>query len=425
MSKQVSSKPARGMRDVLPKDVELRQNVMSVIEAVYIAYGFTRIETPAVENINLLTTGEGGENEKQLFRIIKRGITTDDLNKASSVYDVIDYGLRFDLTIPLARYYADNHANLPVPFKAIQMGSVWRAERPQKGRFRQFTQCDIDIIGDETNFAEQELISATSEVLVGLGFNGFKVRVNDRRILRGIAEFSGCKVDDFDMIFIVIDKLDKIGIDGVEKELCERGLEQKSVSKLIAFLRGVSGDTEGRDLFVNLPAEVNAQVVTSLRKIISTVESQTNGKYRIVFDPTLVRGMGYYTGPIFEIEDKDFPVSIAGGGRYDKMIGKYINKDIPACGFSIGFERIVTLLEERGYTLPAGKTKVALIFDPRSVDVDFAMSKAQELRKEGNIVCLQQRRKNTKKQLADFADLGYKFFAIISNLENINLKSMM
>ncbi|MDP3779490.1 MAG: histidine--tRNA ligase [bacterium] len=425
MSKQVSSKPARGMRDVLPRDVELRQNVMSVIEAVYTAYGFARIETPAVENISLLTTGEGGENEKQLFRIIERGITTDDLKKASSVYDIIDYGLRFDLTIPLARYYADNQASLPVPFKAIQMGPVWRAERPQKGRFRQFTQCDIDIIGDETNFAEQELISATSEVLVSLGFNGFKVRVNDRRILRAIAEFSGCKVDDFDMIFIAIDKLDKIGIDGVEKELCDRGIEQKSVDTLIEFLRGISGDTEGRDLFAELPAEVNAQVVSSLREIISVAESQTGGKYRIVFDPTLVRGMGYYTGPIFEIEDKNFSVSIAGGGRYDKMIGKYTGKDVPACGFSIGFERIVTLLEERGYTLPAGKTKVALIFDPKSIDVDSAMSKAQELRKGGNIVCLQQRRKNMKKQIADLADLGYTFFGLMSNLEDINLKPMI
>lgn len=418
------SNPMRGMRDLLPSEVELRQGAISIIESVYRQYGFTQIETPTVENINLLTSNQGGENEKQIFQIMKRGLKIEDVKNISSFSELVDGGLRFDLTIPLVRYFSANQAVLPMPFKALQIGNVWRAERPQKGRYRQFIQCDIDVIGDKSDFAEKELIVATSEALLKLGFSGFKVRLNDRRILRAIVEDCGCKETDFDMIYIIMDKLDKIGLEGIQKELTSKGVEAKPVKKIIDFLGNITGDAKKDDLFTILPKDIDPAIIQSLKDIMAFVQSQTECAYEIVFDPTLVRGMGYYTGPIFEIEDKDYPVSIAGGGRYDKMVGRYLGTDIPACGFSIGFERIMSLLEKRGYKLPSQKEKKVLLFDPTGVDANTALDIAQKLRKDGASICLQERRKNIKQQLTTLAGLGYNSFAIIqSESDKINFKS--
>ena len=304
--------------------------------------------------------------------------------------------------------------SLPTPFKVFQVGSVFRAERPQKGRYRQFTQCDIDVIGDESDFAELELILATSEALSQIGFSGFTVRINDRRILNGVVEYCGYDKNEFEMVFITIDKLDKIGLDGVEKELMEKSVNRPSSVKLMSFLRNVSSGLND-DLFTLLPNEVNKNVIDELKQIIKSVKVQSNGSYQIVFDPTLVRGMGYYTGPVFEIEDKDFPSSIAGGGRYDNMIGKYFGKKIPACGFSIGFERIMTLLEERGLSIATNEEKRVVIFDVNSVSANFALTFAKEVRSGDGIVSTQKRRKNVKKQLDDLVKLGYTSFCLLDS----------
>lgn len=415
ISKKTSSVPMRGMRDLLPVEVSLRQAVIARIKEVYISYGFLEIETPVVERIDLLNTGEGGDNEKQTFAIMKRGMQLEDVKNASSLNEMVDGGLRFDLTVPLARYYANNQAQLPMPFKVLQIGSVFRAERPQKGRYRQFTQCDIDIIGDESGLAERELVLATSEALLQIGFSGFTVRINDRRILKGIAESCGYKEDEFEMVFIIIDKLDKIGLDGVEKELTEKSERQEASLMLMNFLRKVSGNINSTDLFKLLPKEVDETVIDELKQIMTSVETQSADEYQIVFDPTLVRGMGYYTGPIFEIQDKDFPSSIAGGGRYDKMIGKYSGKDIPACGFSIGFERIMSILEQRESPLVRGSNKLAVIYDPKNVNVDFALGFAKRSRTTDNIVIVQKRKKNMKKQLDDLIAFGYSSYCLLDS----------
>lgn len=415
----------RGMRDLLPAEVTLRQAVISKIKEVYVSYGFLEIETPIVERSDLLNTGEGGDNEKQTFGIMKRGMSLDNIKNISSTQDIVDGGLRFDLTVPLARYYANNQAQLPTPFKVLQIGSVFRAERPQKGRYRQFTQCDIDIIGDESGLAERELVLATSEALSQVGFTGFTVRINDRRILKGIAEACGYKEEEFEMVFITIDKLDKIGLDGVEKELSEKSSQPEASSKLVCFLRKVSDNIKNNDLFEFLPVEVSEYVVDELKQIMLSVETLSDGEYKIVFDPTLVRGMGYYTGPIFEIEDKDFPSSIAGGGRYDNMIGKYSGKDVPACGFSIGFERIMSLLEERGSSLVCSNIKQVVIYDVQNVSDDYVLAFAKKSRNGNNTVSIQKRRNNTRKQLADLVGLGYSSYCLLdSELDDPEFRPM-
>ncbi len=422
-----TSRPMRGMRDILPLDMEIRQRVLSIIEDVYTRYGFVKIETPAVERIDLLNSGEGGDNEKQMFRLLKRGISIDDIEKMSSMSELVDGGLRFDLTIPLARYFANNQAKLFLPFKTFQIANVWRAERPQKGRYRQFIQCDIDIIGDKTEFAEKELILATTEALTKIGFIGFKIRINDRRILKGIVECSGYDQSEFDSVFIIIDKLDKIGFDGIESELKKKFSNNEANTKLVILLRQMNNLSKSDNIFQLLPKNVDLSVISKLKEIIEFIKIQSSGNYQIVFDPTLVRGMGYYTGPIFEIMDSDFPSSIAGGGRYDKMISKYIGKDVSACGFSIGFERIISLLVNRNLLTPNNIEKKVLIFDSANVNMDFALKKADELRKKDLVICVQKRRKNTKKQLSELLAFGYSSFCLIqsqSGLDELQFKPL-
>ena len=339
-------KPVTGMKDIMPEEMEIRDYAISVIKKTYADFGFSSIETPCVENIANLTSKQGGDNEKLIFKILKRGEKLK-LESAKSEEDLVDGGLRYDLTVPLVRYYA-NHANdLPMPFKALQMGNVWRADRPQKGRYRQFMQCDIDIIGEETNLAEIELILATTTTLGRLGFKGFQIRINDRRILAAMAAACGFPEERFGEVFIILDKMDKIGMDGAAKELVESGFSQESTDAYIGLFRGLEeAEDQLRFLEEKLQGVISPEVIPDLRTVIDSVSAVRAADFRMVFDPTIVRGMGYYTGTIFEIAMPELGISCGGGGRYDKMVGKFTGRDVPACGFSIGFERIILILME-------------------------------------------------------------------------------
>jgi histidyl-tRNA synthetase len=380
------------------------------IVGVYRAYGFRRIETPALESLRLLAGSEGGENEKLIFKVMKRGDELEAARRAGD--DLADLGLRFDLTVPLARYYAENHARLPEMLKAIQIGPVWRAERPQKGRFRQFTQCDIDVLGVASPLVEIELILATTDALTRLGLSGLTVRINDRRVLEVIARHCGFPEAAHGAFFIAFDKLDRLGSDGVVAELREAGHDAQAVRRFAELLPGLSPDKVSLDaLRAALPGAQATDAWDALATIIDTTNSELAAGCRVRFDPTLVRGMGYYTGPIFEIAAAGYPSSIAGGGRYDRMIGRLLGRDVPASGFSIGFERLIAILAERG-GLPARETtksahrRVALLVDETG-GVAAAVRAAKALRSEGYLVSLEVRRKNVKKQLDDLMTHGF------------------
>ncbi len=406
--------PVKGMRDQLPGDVQLRQRVMGLIRDTYRRYGFTEIETPAMEHIENLSNKQGGENEKLIFKILKRG---RDLEKVieSGGTDFADTGLRYDLTVPLARYYAANAAQLPSPFKALQIGSVWRADKPQKGRFRQFTQCDIDILGDGSELAEIELIAATSEapsaIFAQAGIRDFTVHVSDRRILSGMARYAGFEEADFGNVFIILDKLDKIGLDGVRAELEKAGYDPAAVEKCVAIF---AGDTAGKgpaDFCAFLDETcLDPAVPQGLERILACVRAMNRPGVSVVFDPTLVRGMGYYTGTIFECTIDGYGFAIAGGGRDDKMVGKYSGTDVPACGFSIGFERIITILQDHADAIDAAnEPKVALLAE-KGVDNERLAAlfhRAQTLRDAGKTVTVQTMKKNIRRQIELLEAEGY------------------
>ena len=406
--------PVKGMRDQLPGDVQLRQRVMGLIRDTYRRYGFTEIETPAMEHIENLSNKQGGENEKLIFKILKRG---RDLEKVieSGGTDFADTGLRYDLTVPLARYYAANAAQLPSPFKALQIGSVWRADKPQKGRFRQFTQCDIDILGDGSELAEIELIAATSEALSAIfaqaGIRDFTVHVSDRRILSGMARYAGFDEADFGSVFIILDKLDKIGLDGVRAELEKAGYAPAAVEKCVSiFAEDPAGKSPSEFCSFMDETCLDPAAPQSLERILSCVRAMNRPGVSVVFDPTLVRGMGYYTGTIFECTIDGYGFAIAGGGRYDKMVGKYSGTDVPACGFSIGFERIITILQDHADAIDAEKeAKVALLAE-KGVDNERLAAlfhRAQTLRDEGKTVTVQTMKKNIRRQIELLEAEGY------------------
>ncbi len=398
------------MRDVLPEEVALRDWAMAQILTVYRRHGFVRIETPAVESLRLLLRSDGGENEKLIYKILKRGAKLDAATTQLED-DLADLGLRFDLTVPLTRYYAHNRAALPDPFKAIQIGPVWRAERPQKGRFRQFTQCDIDILGVASEIAEIELILATSEALMGLELERPRIRVSDRRILTAMATQCGFDAARQGEFFITLDKLDKIGREEVARELREGGHDEAAVAKLFALFPrpGDPSSAALERLAQIIPA--TAEAVEGLRTILTTVEREAGGRFSIGFDPTLVRGMGYYTGPIFEAAYGDYGSSIAGGGRYDRMVGRLIGQDVPACGFSIGFERVVSILEERSGVAGPERDRVAFLFG-RDDPLSEVASAAGRLRSRDRVVSLTLKRKNLAKQLDDLMGEGFGSYAV-------------
>lgn len=408
----LNKKPVTGMKDVLPAEMQIRDYVMSVIKENYRKFGFTPIETPCVESIENLSSKQGGENEKLIFKILKRGDKLN-LSTAQSEADLVDGGLRYDLTLPLARYYANNAAVLPKPFKALQMGSVWRADRPQKGRFRQFVQCDIDILGEPSNLAEIELILATTTTLGKLGFSGFKVRINERRILKAMAVYAGFAEDELDNVYIILDKMDKIGKEGVKEDLIANGFDTDKVEKYMALFDGIETAADGIAYLGETLADcLDPDVIKSLSEIKESVSSTVDTDFEIVFDPTLVRGMSYYTGTIFEIEMPQFGSSVAGGGRYDRMVGRFTGQDTPACGFSIGFERIITILMDENFQIPDQAQKVAYLVEKGIATEDLCrvIAKAQQERANGRQVLVVRMNKNKKFQKQQLMEEGYEEF---------------
>jgi histidyl-tRNA synthetase len=411
----LSKKPVTGMKDILPKEMQIRDYVMEMIKDTYRSFGFSPIETPCVEHIENLCSKQGGENEKLIFKILKRGEKLN-FDTAMQEEDLVDSGLRYDLTVPLARYYA-NHANeLPSPFKSLQVGSVWRADRPQKGRFRQFVQCDIDILGDASPLAEIELIMATTTLLGKLDFKDFTVRINDRKILKAMAAYSGFEQDKFELVFIILDKMDKIGLEGVANELLESGFSEIAVTKYLKLFEMLSNNSETGDLSGliylqnTLGNYLDEAAAENLAMIIDSLQKTMSGSFKILFDPTLVRGMSYYTGTIFEIEMEEFKSSVAGGGRYDEMIGKFTGNQTPACGFSIGFERIITILLDRDFKIPDMAEKRAFLIEKgASVErICEVMAEATAERKKGLQVLVSQMNKNKKFQKEQLMEEGYR-----------------
>ena len=405
-------KPVNGMKDILPEEMQIRDYVIQVIKDTYKGFGFTSIETPCMENIKNLSSKQGGENEKLIFKVLKRGEKLN-LETATCEEDVVDFGMRYDLTVPLVRYYSNNANNLPSPFKALQMGSVWRADRPQRGRYRQFMQCDIDILGEPSNLAEIELILATTTTLGKLGFKNFQIRINERRILKAMASYSGFSEESFDTVFIILDKMDKIGLDGVADELIESGFDKAGVDKYLDLFKGVEASDNGiKYLADTLEGFLDKEVSDNLLEIIDSVEATKLAQFDLVFDPTLVRGMSYYTGTIFEIAMPEFGGSCGGGGRYDEMVGKSTGKDVPACGFSIGFERIILLLMEQGFKVPQSAKKVAYLIEKGypGEKLKEVISQAQEERKSGTQVLVVRMNKNKKFQKEQLSNEGYEEF---------------
>ncbi|MDH6207142.1 histidine--tRNA ligase [Aurantimicrobium minutum] len=420
MARDVS--PPRGMRDFLPQEKAKRERALRVIRDVYSSHGFEEIETPVVEDFERLHSGLGGDNEKLAFSVLKRGLDKEALEAAANsgdAHDLADLGLRFDLTVPLARFYATHRAELPSVFRAIQIAPVWRAERPQKGRYRQFVQCDIDMIGEAGQLAEVELISATSAVLTTLGLTGCTIRINDRRILAGILDYCGFAEERFGSALISIDKLDKIGTDGVVKELSETGPDAAAVlggllERIEPHLASGGVPMTTADILSVLPDGIDSDAVADLETLANALTNLPSG-VEVRFDPTLVRGMGYYTGTIFEIAHPESGSSVGGGGRYDGMIGRFLGQDVPAAGFSIGFERIVDLIEVDD---AAASDSVVLVHDAVLDSADLSVSALMSIKSEliaaGKRVRLEKRAKNLTPVLDRAREAGFGSFAFVS-----------
>ncbi|MEE0736119.1 MAG: histidine--tRNA ligase [Lachnospiraceae bacterium] len=410
MAMALKKKPVTGMKDMLPAEMEIRDYLIGLIKETYKTFGFTSMETPCVEHIENLCSKQGGDNEKLIFKIMKRGEKLK-IDEAKEENDLADGGLRYDLTVPLARYYA-NHANeLPSPFKALQIGNVWRADRPQRGRFRQFMQCDIDILGEGSVLAEIELILATTAMLGKLNFKNFTVCINDRNILKAMAAYSGFKEEDYDEVFIILDKMDKIGAEGVAGELEEMGYTRENVDTYLKLFDEVETDLSGvRHLKERLGDFLSSETAEGMEMIMSSVEAAKECDFKLKFDPTLVRGQSYYTGTIFEVTMDDFGGSVAGGGRYDKMIGKFTGQDTPACGFSIGFERIVMLLLESGYEVPGVRQKKAYLLEKKLPKEGMlkVLELAKKDRESGKQVLIVNMKKNKKFQKEQLTEEGYQ-----------------
>ena len=409
----LKKKPVTGMKDILPQEMQIRDYVLNQIKETYRGFGFSSIETPCVEHIENLLSKQGGDNEKLIFKVLKRGEKLN-LEAAETENDLADSGLRYDLTLPLSRYYSNNAANLPSPCKALQIGSVWRADRPQKGRYRQFVQCDIDIFGDATSQAEIELVLATTTALKKICPNNqFEVRINDRKILRAMAVYSGFPEEDIEKVFITVDKMDKIGVDGVRAELVENGYSEETADKYLELMGQVTNDADGvRRMGEILSGVLEDGAAENLAEIMDTVMSVSGGGFGLKFDPTLVRGMGYYTGTIFEVAMEGFGGSVAGGGRYDKMVGRFTGMDTPACGFSIGFERIVGILMDAGFVVPEKNAREAWMYEKGMgmERLSEILKEAMAARAEGKTVLVTQMNKNKKFQKEQLGKEGYTEF---------------
>ena len=413
----LKKKPVNGMKDIMPDEMRIRDYVQNVIKDTYRSFGFTQIETPCMEDIANLSNKQGGENEKLIFKVLKRGEKLK-IEEAKSQDDLVDSGLRYDLTVPLCRFYSNNANELPQPFKALHIGNVFRADRPQRGRFRQFMQCDIDILGDPTFLAEIDVILATSTLVGKLDFDSFTIRINDRRILKAMAAYSGFPEDSFTQVFIILDKMDKIGMEGVAAELEEAGFAKESVEKYLDLFKTMGSGIDGvKYCKEKLEGFLDPKVADDLTTIIQCVMEAKTANFTLEFDPTLVRGMSYYTGPIFEISIDGFSGSVGGGGRYDEMIGKFTGTPTPATGFSIGFERIVMLLMEKGFKVPGTKEKKAYLLDKKLSQEKLleVMKKAAKERQEGQSVNIVYAKKNKKFQKEQLAGEGYSVIEEVYN----------
>lgn len=408
---KVNLNPAKGMRDIVPQEKEVRDYVENVIVNTYKQCGFELIETPVVENIENLIGSKGGENLKLIFKILKRGEKLDFSKESFAEDELADLGLRYDLTVPLSRFYCNNRSKLPSVFKAMQVGNVFRAERAQKGRYRSFKQCDIDIIGDATSTAELELITTTAKALTALNVTDFVVRFNDRRVLKAVIINCGFTDEEFDGVCIVVDKLDKIGMDGVKQEMTDKGYAAEYINNLMNALESINNT--GIDCLADYGVEEG--IVSDVKNIMNDVKLYAKGRYDIEFDFTLIRGMGYYTGSIFEIAYKNLGYSIAGGGRYDEMVGNFIGQQIPAVGFSIGFERLVNQLIEEKFKVP-NADKVVLLFEAEDKYVDVLI-KADEFRNQGYSVSTFEKSKKLSKQLSQFEEYGFAKYAVFKGEE--------
>ena len=406
--------PVKGTRDYLPKETEIRDYLQNIIMETYSSAGFQRITTPIIEDSVNLDKSEGGENLNLIFKILKRGKKLDSAlaGEHPTEKELADMGLRYDLTLPLSRYYANNRNELLSPFKVIQMDRVYRAERPQKGRLREFMQCDIDIIGNESRDAEIELILTTTKALNCVGLSDYKVKINDRRILSDIFAYAGFSTEDNEKLSIIFDKQDKIGIDGVKAELEENGFNQTCIDKFIALF---ADGTLTLDSVANV---CDASYVTELQRIIDAVTTVSKGTIPVEFCPSLVRGQGYYTGTIFEVEAAGYSGAVAGGGRYDNLIGKFLNEDIPAVGFSIGFERIFGILMEQNYSIPNRKKKIAVFYDTDTYAE--ALIYAEDLRND-YIVSVIARPKKLGKYLNKLETQGFDGFAVYGQEDGVKL----
>ncbi len=391
--------PVKGTADYLPSEVLVRDYLQSTILETYRSSGFERITTPIIEDIENLDKSEGGENLNLIFKIMKRGEKLDEALASGDEKAIADMGLRYDLTLPLTRYYANNRAKLPSPFKVIQIDKVYRAERPQKGRMREFMQCDIDIIGSDSYTAEVELIRTTAKALLNIGFDNFKIRINDRRLLKAIIMSAGFAEADCDSVCISLDKLDKIDVEGVRAELCEKGFDAANVDKLMA---GIARKPFTLDTAEEICGELDS--IANLRRIMTLANELSGGKYAVEYDMTLVRGQGYYTGTVFEISCPEFRGAIGGGGRYDNLIGKFLGESIPAVGFSIGFERIAGILLDKKYEIPSAKPRLAIIYSEETFPA--ALSHADELRAKYD-VALHEAPKKLGKLFARLEESGY------------------
>lgn len=383
----------KGMKDILPQEQRLRDYVQTKILETYRASGFERISTPMLEDSENLDKSDGGDNLNLIFKVLKRGEKLDAALAQNPVEEkaLSDMGLRYDLTLPLSRFFAANKNELQFPFKVIQTDRVFRAERPQKGRSREFVQCDIDILGDSSPNAEVELIDVTARALLNIGFDNFVININDRRILRAMLENMGFAAETLDSVCITFDKMDKIGSEGVEKELNEKQLPQNAIKNLVDFIKEGEGGT--KITLDSVAAKcADASIADELKYIIKTAEEVSGGKYKIVYSPNLVRGQGYYTGVVFEIGSPDFSGAVGGGGRYDNMIGKFLGQQIPAVGFSIGFERICAILLDKQYKIPNQKEKCALLYDD-SIPFADVLAQAEKLRESYSVSVLKKAKK--------------------------------
>lgn len=423
------TQPARGMRDFLPEDVRKREYVIGAIKEVYERYGFEPLETPAAENIETLMGKYGEEGNQLIFKILKRGV-----HEGSGEADL---ALRYDLTVPLARVVAEYRDKLPKFFKRYQIQPVWRADRPARGRFREFYQCDVDVLGSRSMVVEAEICAAASEVLTKLGFTDFCVRLNHRAALTGILAVAGVALEKHDAALIALDKLDKIGSDGVRKEFASRGVDDAAGDRLLSFFSELSsleraaeivaedGPVQalnkavlGRIVEFVKDNELGAKGVDELQSILEFTEASGIGG-RVRIDPTLARGLSYYTGAIMEINVKDLAGSLGGGGRYDNLVGMFLGQDVPACGFSLGLERILVVMTERNMFPPRLESSPAdvmvAIWNEESIPESIAL--AHELRAGGLRVDLYPEADKLGKQFKYASSLGVPFVAVLGEAE--------